>query len=137
MCQSLSFNKVAGLKHATSFKKRLWHSCFPVNFVKFLKTSFYIEHLWFLLLMFRWVTCILRGMFFKTTSRKLLLIFNREPVIYTPSLLLKFPPKTSEGIRARSLCCWFFQNTNQLIFVFFIFPLWLKVDTRVTWPNNF
>ena len=29
-------------------KKRLWHSCFPVNFVKFLRTPFWIEHLWWL-----------------------------------------------------------------------------------------
>ena len=31
-------------------KKRLWHRCFPVNFVKFLRTSFLKEHLWWLLL---------------------------------------------------------------------------------------
>ena len=31
-------------------KKRLWHRCFPVNFVKFLRTPFFIEHLWWLLL---------------------------------------------------------------------------------------
>ena len=30
LCQSLFFNKVAGL----------WHRCFPVNFVKFLRTPF-------------------------------------------------------------------------------------------------
>ena len=29
---------------------RLWHRCFPVNFVKFLRTPFLIEHLWWLLL---------------------------------------------------------------------------------------
>ena len=34
------FNKVAGLRSAALFKKRLWHSCFPVNFVKFLRTPF-------------------------------------------------------------------------------------------------
>ena len=38
LCQSLLFNKVAGLKHVTLLKKRLWHSCFPVNFSKFLRT---------------------------------------------------------------------------------------------------
>ena len=32
---------------AALFKKRLWHKCFPVNFVKFRRTSFFfIEHLW-------------------------------------------------------------------------------------------
>ena len=43
------FNKASGLWPAILFKKRLQHRCFPVNFVKFLRTSFYIEHLWWLL----------------------------------------------------------------------------------------
>ena len=34
------FNKVAALRPATLLKKRLRHWCFPVNFVKFLKTPF-------------------------------------------------------------------------------------------------
>ena len=50
LCQSLFFNKVAGLRPAFLLKKRLWHICFPVNFVKFLRAPFYIEHLWWLLL---------------------------------------------------------------------------------------
>ena len=29
----------------TLLKKKLWHRCFPVNFVKFLRTAFSIEHL--------------------------------------------------------------------------------------------
>ena len=49
LCQSLFLNKVAGLRPATLLKKRLWHRCFPVNFVKFLRTPFLIEHLWWLL----------------------------------------------------------------------------------------
>ena len=39
--QSLCFNKVAGLEAATILKKRLLHRCFPVNFVKFVRTPFY------------------------------------------------------------------------------------------------
>ena len=35
---------------ATLLKKRLWHRCFPVNFAKFLRTPFFIEHFWWLLL---------------------------------------------------------------------------------------
>ena len=50
LCQSLFFNKVAGLRPATLLKKRLWHRCFPVNFAKFLRTPFLTEHLWWLLL---------------------------------------------------------------------------------------
>ena len=38
--QSFFFNKVAGLRPATLLKKRLWHSCFPVKFAKFLRTPF-------------------------------------------------------------------------------------------------
>ena len=34
-------------------KKRLWHRCFPVNFAKFLRTSFLTEHLRWLLLTFQ------------------------------------------------------------------------------------
>ena len=40
LCQSLFFKKVVGLRHATLVKKRLWHRCFPVNFVKFLRIPF-------------------------------------------------------------------------------------------------
>ena len=40
LCQSLFFNKVAGLRHR----------CFPVNFVKLLRTPFLAEHLRWLLL---------------------------------------------------------------------------------------
>ena len=46
LCQSLFFNKVAGLKPATLLKKRHWHRCFPQNFAKFLRTPFFREHLW-------------------------------------------------------------------------------------------
>ena len=53
LCQSLFLNKVAALRPATLFQKRLWHRCFPVNFTKFLRTSFLKEHLWWLLLVFQ------------------------------------------------------------------------------------
>ena len=49
-CQGSFFNKVVGLRPATLLKKRLWHRCFPVNFVKFPNTPFFIVHLWWLLL---------------------------------------------------------------------------------------
>ena len=52
LCQSLFFNNVAGLRPATLLKKGLWRRCFPVNFVKFLRTPFFTEHLWWLLLEF-------------------------------------------------------------------------------------
>ena len=50
LCQSLVFNKVAGLMSVTLSKKRLWHRCSPVNFAKFLRRPFLIGHLQWLLL---------------------------------------------------------------------------------------
>ena len=52
LCQSLFFNKVVDHRPATLLKKRLWHRCFPVNFAIFLRTPFFIEHLWWLFLFF-------------------------------------------------------------------------------------
>ena len=49
LCQSLFSNKVAGPRPAILLKRRLLHWCFPVNFTEFLRTPFYIEHLWWLL----------------------------------------------------------------------------------------
>ena len=46
LCQSLFFNKVAGLRFAILWKKRLWHRCFQVNVAKFQRTPFFTEHLW-------------------------------------------------------------------------------------------
>ena len=48
MLESL-FNKVAGRK-TCNFIKKTQHRRFPVNFVKFLRTPFLTEHLWWLLL---------------------------------------------------------------------------------------
>ena len=46
----LFFNKVGSLGPATLLKKKLWHRRFSVNFMKFLRTPFLTEHLWWLLL---------------------------------------------------------------------------------------
>ena len=53
ICARVSFSiklQALGPRSATLLKKRLWHRCFSVNFVKFLRTPFCIEHLWWLLL---------------------------------------------------------------------------------------
>ena len=49
--QSIFFNEVAGLMSTTLLKKRIWHRCFPVNFVKFLRTPCSVEQLRWLLLL--------------------------------------------------------------------------------------
>ena len=40
LCRNFFFNIAAGLRTATLLKKRVRHRCFPVNFLKFLKTVF-------------------------------------------------------------------------------------------------
>ena len=59
-CDRVSFLiklQASGLRSAPLLKKRLWHRCFPVDFTKFLRTPFFIEHLWWLLLAcFMWLS---------------------------------------------------------------------------------
>ena len=43
-------NKVASLQACNFIKKRLQHRCFPLKFAKFLRTPFFAEYLWWLLL---------------------------------------------------------------------------------------
>ena len=43
LCQSLFLNKVTGLRPATL--KRLYHRCFPANFLKFLNTPI-LKNIW-------------------------------------------------------------------------------------------
>ena len=50
LCQTLFFNKVPNLRTGTLLKKSVWHRCFPVNFAKFLRTTFFTEHLRWLFL---------------------------------------------------------------------------------------
>ena len=49
-CARDSFLIKLHARPATLLKKRLWHRYFPVNFEKFLRTPFFIEHLRWLLL---------------------------------------------------------------------------------------
>ena len=47
------FNEVVDLRRATLLKRNSGAGFFPVNFEKFLKIPFLIEHLWWLLLKFQ------------------------------------------------------------------------------------
>ena len=44
------FNKVSCLEACDFIKKRLQHSYFPMNMAEFLRTAFFKEHFWWLLL---------------------------------------------------------------------------------------
>ena len=50
-CARVSFLIKLQAAPATLLKKKLWHRCFPVNLAKFLRTPFFTEHLWWLLLL--------------------------------------------------------------------------------------
>ena len=50
LCQSLFFKQICSLRVATLLKEILWHRCFPLNCAKFLRTTFFIEHVRWLLL---------------------------------------------------------------------------------------
>ena len=63
------FNKYAGLKDYNFIKIRLQHGCFSVNIAKFLKNSFFIEHLWWLLMTLKIVTRSKNGLSIKIERR--------------------------------------------------------------------
>ena len=67
LCFNLSFSTLS--------KKRPWHRCFPVNFVKFLRTTFFKEHLWWLLLFFTVLFLYSLKTKYKTESLWLLIIY--------------------------------------------------------------
>ena len=70
------------LRPATLSKMRLWHRCFPMNFAKFLRTPFFIEHLQWLLLicvqLLLFITCQMnkRGVSVSCFLKKGFLIFK-------------------------------------------------------------
>ena len=70
----------------TLLKKRLWHTCFPVNFAKFLRTLFFTEHLRWLLLRF----IIVFGKFLFINVALLYLIYFLSKVPVFPALLQKY-----------------------------------------------
>ena len=54
LCWSLSLMKLLGWRPCNFIKERLQHRYFPVNNVKFFRTHFFTEHLWWLLLYVVW-----------------------------------------------------------------------------------
>ena len=51
--EKVFFEILQNSRPATLLKKKLWHSCFPVKFAKFLRTHCFTEHLQWLLLIQR------------------------------------------------------------------------------------
>ena len=58
------FNKVVGYQACNFIKKRLQHKCVPVTLATFLRTTFFTEHLRWLLLSIDYVNIYLFSIFF-------------------------------------------------------------------------
>ena len=70
--------------------QRLWHRCFPVSFAKCLRTLFFIEHLWWLLLVRFW---------FKQAALLFAAIFDKSLILYNLFQHQIMLPYLSHGIR--------------------------------------
>ena len=76
LCQSLFNNKAGGLRSAILLKKRLWQVFFS-EFCENFKNIFFIEHLWWLLLL---APCILSHSPFQLISPQPTLIYFTDSV---------------------------------------------------------
>ena len=54
------------LKPTTLLRKRVWHRCYPVNFAKFLRTSFLTEHLCWMI-----IIRVIQNVYFKSEVQTL------------------------------------------------------------------
>ena len=73
-CRSVISIKLLCQRPTTLLKKRLRHICFPVNFAKFLRAPFFIEHFCWLLLYYK--HCTLNFAIFKYFFKKINIQFH-------------------------------------------------------------
>ena len=106
-CVGVSFYiKLHGLNPATLFKNRPWYRCFPVNFAKFLRTTFFTKHFrWLLLSKFTLVLALMLNLLklitktkrgkpkARSSSIQAFLIVSRSTYIITQSSVNSFSPK--------------------------------------------
>ena len=88
------FYKKGGLRNFTKFtRKHLCQSnrCFPVNCAKFLRTSFFTEHLWWLLLLLERFTDLSVQRYVNTDNIKKM--FARSQFIHSFKVVLSLPKK--------------------------------------------
>ena len=103
----LSFHWVIDLKHVTSLKKRLWYSCFPVSFNKYLRrlTEHLLSTVSFVIYSGLRSSCL--QMFFKIVTLKN--IHRKTPVsTWRPKNLLKTLVNIVKCLKTA-----FLQNTSE------------------------
>ena len=122
LCQIRVFNKVAGLRPATLLKNKLYHKCFPVNFLKFLRTPFSQKSSGQLLTLFYWTSPDAASDSFRFPGCKFLKKEIPEKMFFCAfyKIFNIFWQNTSEWLLLKFICeLWeFFQNTS------IIQPLW-------------
>ena len=120
-------------------KKRPWHRCFPVNFAKFLRTPFFTENLWWLLLDIlhdlRMIILVLQPVCIILLKMSLLKAFVRyflTNLYFSPN---DSPSKTMKAVFLFHLKSSFCSQDIQL-FIFLSFPLFLPVSHCFrSWSN--
>ena len=105
-------------------KKRPWHRCFPVNFVKFLRTPFCKEHLWWLLLFFR-------KMIFWFDEFCLDLRKRSEIRFQYESLQIRLTNMEFLFLITPQIAEWQFETQVVSIFFFFILVSWYYIRIQV------
>ena len=104
---------------ASGLKKRLWHRCFPVNFVKFLRAPFFTEHIW-------------------TTASVNASIFNK---VWKTSFWVHFgpfswPKKTSKQDFSKKFNQVNLKTICYCNFIQFMYKYWVPIFHR-TWKPHF
>ena len=69
-------------------KKRLWHRCFPVNFAKFLRTPFFTEYLWWLLLNSQQLKFLVERFVPQIMQCRIQMYFGIVWMVYAPKKIL-------------------------------------------------
>ena len=103
--QSLFSNKMRGLRPATLLKRSLWYRCFPVNFAKFLRITFFIKLPWWLLLLLRSLVLLFRCHFF-IYSNIILWLMDLLPWLLYYIIALRNGYDYDRTYASCSLSCW-------------------------------
>ena len=136
--KSLNMHNLQKPQPATLIKKRPLHRCFPVNFAKFLRTPFSIEHLLWLLLNLvkstqystrRWFRDLCKSVILsqsrpinKFIALVFLMILEQKYFVVLPRETFKDTHREKKPVNSSAykkqeyghLCCWYIKSTYSL-----------------------
>ena len=108
-------------KHQCGSIKKLLHRCFPVNIANFLRATFFIEHLWWLLLDF------LHNLLKITVKSFLSIVFLRNYFLVLAAAFLKMTPYNFFAVLS------FFEHVRGVSRA----PLYIKMESLEKIVNSF